>query len=42
LATSMGMTARRITDTADIGPAIAEALRSGRPALLDVVVDNKV
>ena len=42
LATSMGMAARRITDTADIGPAIAEAIRSGKPVLLDVVVDNKV
>ncbi len=42
LATSMGMTARRITETADIGPAIGEAIRSGKPVLLDVVVDNKV
>ena len=42
LATSMGMTARRITDTKDIGPAIADAIRNGKPALIDVVVDNKV
>ena len=42
MATAMGMAARRITDTAEIGPAVAEAMRSGKPMLLDVVVDNKV
>ena len=42
LATSLGMSARRITDTAEIGPAVAEATRSGKPSLINVVVDNKV
>ena len=40
MAQSMGMTARRITDVADLGPAIAEAQRAGKPLLLDVVVDG--
>jgi benzoylformate decarboxylase len=42
LATSMGMAARRITDVKDIGPALAEAMRSGKPALLEVMVESKV
>ena len=40
LAQSLGMTARRVTDPDDIGPAVSEALASGGPNLLDVVVDN--
>jgi benzoylformate decarboxylase len=42
MANSLGMPARRITDVADAGPTIAEATRSGRPSLIEVVVDNKV
>jgi benzoylformate decarboxylase len=42
LAASMGMAAKRITGVAEVGPAIVEAIRSGKPILLDVVVDNRV
>ncbi len=42
LATSMGMAARRITDVAEVGAAIAEAQRSGKPSLLDVMVESHV
>ncbi len=42
MAQSMGMAARRITDVADVGPAIAEAAKAATPILLDVVVDNRV
>ena len=40
LARSMGVTAMRITDPDDIGPAIAESTRRDGPTLLDVVVDD--
>ena len=42
LATSMGVAARRITDAGEVQAAVAEAIRSGKPALLDVIVDNTV
>ena len=42
MAVSLGMPARRITDTAEIGPALAEATRSGKPSLIEVMVDNRV
>ena len=38
LASSMGMTARQITDPNDIVPAIREAMATGGPSLLDVIV----
>ena len=40
LARSMGVTAVRITDPGDIGPAIADSTRRGAPTLIDVVVDD--
>ncbi len=40
LARAMGVTAMRITDPGDIGPAIAESTRRNGPTLLDVVVDD--
>jgi benzoylformate decarboxylase len=40
LAQSMGVPARRITDSHDIGPALRESLASGGPKLLDVGVAN--
>ena len=36
----MGVTAIRITDPDDVGPAIAESTRRDGPTLLDVVVDD--
>ena len=42
LAQSLGVPARRVTDPSDVGPAIAEAMASGGPNLLDVVVEGKV
>ncbi len=42
MAQAMGMAAWRITDVAEIGPAIAAATRGATPILLDVVVDNRV
>ena len=38
LAQSMGVPARRITDPADIVPALRAAVASGAPSLLDVAV----
>ena len=40
LARSMGVTAIRLTDPGDIGPAVAESTRRNGPTLLDVVVDD--
>ena len=40
LARSMGVTAMRIADPDDIGPAIDEATRRNGPTLLDVLVDD--
>ena len=40
LARAMGVTAMRITDPGDIGPAIAESTGRNGPTLLDVVVDD--
>ncbi len=40
LAQSMGVPARRITDPADVGPALRESIQSGGPRLLDVSVAN--
>jgi benzoylformate decarboxylase len=38
LAASMGVPGRRITDPAEIAPALREALASGRPRLIEVMV----
>ncbi len=38
LAESMGVPARRLTDPADVGPALRESINSGGPRLLDVSV----
>jgi len=40
LAASMGVPARHITDPADIAPALREALASGGPRLLEVMVQD--
>ena len=40
LARAMGVPAMRITDSDDVGPAIAESTRRDGPTLLDVVVDD--
>jgi benzoylformate decarboxylase len=38
LATSMGLSARRILNPGDISPALRESLSSGKPNLLDIRV----
>lgn len=40
LAQSLGVKAKRITDSDDVGPAIREAAREAGPTLLDVIVDD--
>jgi acetolactate synthase-1/2/3 large subunit len=35
----MGALGIRVEKAADIGPAIAQALQAGRPAVIDVVTD---
>ena len=42
IAHGMGVHARRIEDPVEVGPAVKEALDSGKPALLDVVIDGSV
>jgi len=42
LAHSLGMPARRISEPDEVGPAVAAAVASGKPNLLDVVVDGRV
>jgi benzoylformate decarboxylase len=42
LAQSLGMTARRVTDPKDIHQAVAEGVRSGKPNLIDVMVERSV
>ncbi|MDE2970122.1 MAG: thiamine pyrophosphate-binding protein [Chloroflexota bacterium] len=42
IANSMGVHGERITDPAQIKPAVDRAVASGRPALLDVVIDGSV
>ena len=41
IAQGMGVSAARVTRPGDIGPALAAALGSGRPYLLDVLVEGK-
>ncbi len=42
LAGAMGVPARRIEDPAEVGPALRNALDSGGPALLDVIIDGSL
>ena len=42
LAEDMGVHGRRIEDPAELGPAMQEALDSGKPAVLDVIIDGSV
>ena len=39
---AMGVHGRTIEDPEDIGPALKEALASGKPALLDVIIDGSL
>ncbi len=39
VAAALGAWSRRVTDPRDVAPAVAEALESGRPAVLDVWID---
>ncbi len=41
-ARSMGVDGQRITDPKEIGPAVNRALASGKPALLDIVIDGSL
>jgi acetolactate synthase-1/2/3 large subunit len=36
----MGINGERITDPAEIAPAVQRALASGKPAVLDIVIDG--
>jgi benzoylformate decarboxylase len=40
IANSMGVHGERITDPAEIKPAVDRAVASGKPALLDMVIDG--
>jgi benzoylformate decarboxylase len=40
LAQSLGVPARRVTDAADIGPAIREGMARGGPSLIEAVVQD--
>ena len=42
MARSMGVDARTIEDPSEVAPATRDALESGRPAVLDVVIDGAV
>ncbi|MEQ1612780.1 MAG: thiamine pyrophosphate-dependent enzyme [Hyphomicrobiaceae bacterium] len=42
LAKALGMPAHRITEADEIAPAVRAAIASGRPSLIDVVVDGRV
>ena len=42
IANSMGVHGERITDPADIRPAVDRAVASGKPALLDIVIDGSL
>lgn len=42
IANAMGVHGRTIKNPEDIGPALREALASGKPALLDVIIDGSV
>ena len=42
IAEAIGVYGRTITDPEDIGPEIRKALDSGKPAVLDVVIDGRI
>jgi thiamine pyrophosphate-dependent acetolactate synthase large subunit-like protein len=42
IANSMGVTGTRITKPEEIKPAIDKAVASGKPALLDIVIDGSL
>lgn len=42
IATSMGVHGERITDPNEIAPAVQRALASGKPAVLDIVIDGSL
>ena len=42
IAGGMGVHGERITDPADIGPAVQRAVASGKPAVLDIVIDGSL
>ncbi len=42
IATSMGVHGERITDPAEIAPAVKRAVASGKPAVLDIVIDGSL
>ena len=41
-AMSMGVHGERIEDPSEIGPAVKRALASGKPALLDIIIDGSL
>ncbi|MCH8826375.1 MAG: thiamine pyrophosphate-binding protein [Chloroflexi bacterium] len=42
MAEAMGVYGRKISDPAEVGPALKEALALGKPALLDISIDGSV
>ena len=42
IATSMGVHGERITDPAEIAPAVQRAVASGKPAVLDIIIDGSL
>jgi len=42
IAAGMGVHGERITDPADIAPAVQRAIASGKPAVLDIVIDGSL
>ena len=42
IANSMGVHGERITDPSQIKPAVDRAVASGKPALLDMVIDGSL
>jgi thiamine pyrophosphate-dependent acetolactate synthase large subunit-like protein len=42
IATSMGVHGERIVDPQEIKPAVDRAVASGKPALLDIVIDGSM
>ncbi|MCH8870197.1 MAG: thiamine pyrophosphate-binding protein, partial [Chloroflexi bacterium] len=42
MAEAMGVYGRKISDPAEVGPALKEALALGKPALLDISIDGSL
>ena len=42
IAAGMGVHGERITDPAEIAPAVKRAVASGKPAVLDIVIDGNL